>query len=100
MPEQVQIQLRITDETLKGHYANMVNVTRTSPEEFVLDFSMIVPPLGELVSRVVLSPGHLKKLTELLSDQVKKHEQESGSQIEKAEFPSGKIGFVPPSQQS
>ena len=60
MPEQ-QIKIKIRDEDLKGSYSNLMQIWHTK-EEFVLDFFMASPPEGILASRVVMSPGHLKRM--------------------------------------
>lgn len=75
---QNQLQINITPEQAKGSYANLMNVTRT-PEEFVLDFFLVVPPTGSLVSRIVMSPGHLKRTIKVLQEQLNLHEKENGS---------------------
>ena len=52
----------------RGVYANVVNAI-VAQEEVVLDFILSVGPEASLVSRVVLSPAHAKRLGELLSRQ-------------------------------
>ncbi|MCX6797586.1 MAG: DUF3467 domain-containing protein [Candidatus Doudnabacteria bacterium] len=88
---QQQIQVKASDEILKGVYANMVQVGHTG-EEFILDFMNIFPPTGILASRVVLSPAHAKRLAAALLDNVKKYESQFGS-IKLADTPEHKIGF-------
>ncbi len=88
---QQQIQVKASDEILKGVYANMVQVGHTG-EEFILDFMNIFPPTGILASRVVLSPAHAKRLAAALLDNVKKYEAQFGS-IKLADTPEHKIGF-------
>ncbi len=88
---QQQIQVKASDEILKGVYANMVQVGHTG-EEFILDFMNIFPPTGILASRVVLSPAHAKRLAAALLDNVKKYEAQFGS-IKLADAPEHKIGF-------
>lgn len=50
----------------RGVYANVVNAI-VAQEEVVLDFILSVGPEASLVSRVVVSPAHAKRLGELLS---------------------------------
>ena len=52
---QQQMQVKVTDEVLKGVYANMVQVGHAA-EEFVLDFMNLFPPAGIVTARVILSP--------------------------------------------
>lgn len=87
---QQQIQLKTDDQTLKGVYANMVQINRTK-EEFILDFINLFPPMASLNSRVIMSPGHIKRLTGVLNNLVKQYEDEFGA-IEASEQPEG-IGF-------
>jgi len=87
-----QMQVKVTDEILKGVYANMVQVGHT-PEEFILDFMNLFPPTGVLTSRVILSPGHTKRIAAALTDNIKKYEQQFG-EIKESKGPEGKeIGF-------
>jgi Protein of unknown function (DUF3467) len=88
---QQQIQVKAEDKTLKGNYANMVQVGH-SGEEFVLDFMNILPPAGQLVSRVIVSPSHFKRLTAAMQDNLKKYEDQFGT-ISLAVVPDQKIGF-------
>jgi len=88
---QNQIQVKITDEVLKGVYSNLAQVAHT-PEEFVLDFLNIVGGAGIVASRVILSPGHFKRLVAAMADNLKKYEEQFG-QIKASEQPQGKIGF-------
>jgi len=45
-----QVQIKATDEKLKGEYSNAMQILHTK-EEFVLDFLNIFPPTGTLNSR-------------------------------------------------
>lgn len=89
-PQQQQIQIKASDETLRGAYANMMQVAHTK-EEFVLDFMNVLPPQGMLVSRVVTSPGHLKRIVAALQDNLKRYEAQFGA-IAEAAAPEG-VGF-------
>lgn len=70
-----QIQIKATDEKLAGKYANMMQVSHTK-EEFVLDFVNILPPSGQLVSRIILSPAHAKRILLALEDNIAKYESQ------------------------
>ncbi len=74
-----EIQIKAQDEDLRGSYSNAVQVTHTK-EEFVLDFMNIFPwqKLGLLVSRIILSPSHVKRLSMALAENVKKYEDQNG----------------------
>ena len=86
-----QIQIKAKDDDLKGAYSNMMQVLHTK-EEFVLDFFLVSPPTGVLTSRVVMSPGHLKRMIAALKENVEKYEAKFGK-IEEAAAPEGGIGF-------
>ncbi len=73
-----QMQIKATDEILKGVYANMVQVGHT-PEEFILDFMNLFPPAGMLTSRVIISPAHMKRICAALADNLKRYEEQFGS---------------------
>lgn len=86
-----QIQVKASDEVLRGVYSNMAQIGHTG-EEFVLDFINAAPPVGSLVSRVILSPSHAKRLISALQDNIKNYEKQFGT-ISLAVVPDQKIGF-------
>jgi len=86
-----QIQIKAKDDDLKGNYSNLMQIFHTR-EEFLLDFFLISPPTGVLASRVVMSPGHLKRMIKALQENVRKYEEKFG-EIKEAEIPETKIGF-------
>jgi hypothetical protein len=86
-----QMQVKASDEILRGVYSNMVQVGHT-PEEFVLDFINILPPSGLLNARVIVSPSHFKRLALTIQDNLKRYENEYGT-ISLAVVPDQKIGF-------
>jgi len=91
-PQTQQLQIKVKDDDLKGAYSNLMQIIHTK-EEFVFDFFLNAPPQGMLTSRVVVSPGHAKRIAAALSENVKKYEEKFGK-IEAAEMPEEKIGFV------
>jgi hypothetical protein len=86
-----QIKIKARDEELKGNYSNIMQVIHTK-EEFVLDFFSAFAPEGILVSRIIMSPGHLKRLVEVLRQNVKNYEEKFG-QIVQSQIPEIPIGF-------
>ncbi|NCP17038.1 DUF3467 domain-containing protein [Candidatus Kuenenbacteria bacterium CG_4_9_14_3_um_filter_39_14] len=90
--QQRQMQIKIPDEILKGVYANAMQVAH-SREEFILDFLNLSPHMGAGIvsSRVIMSPGHLKRVIAALTENLKKYEEKFGK-IEEAEAPE-EIGF-------
>lgn len=87
-----QMQIKISDEILKGSYANAMQVGHTK-EEFLLDFMNLSPHqgVGIVNSRVIMSPGHLKRVIAALDDNLKKYEARFGK-IEEADAPA-ELGF-------
>jgi hypothetical protein len=88
--QQQQLQIKADDKALQGVYSNAMQVAHTS-EEFVLDFMNVFPPAGTLNARIIVSPGHLKRMVAALADNLTKYEANFGK-IKAAEEP-GEIGF-------
>jgi len=93
MAQQQSIQIKASDEDLKGRYSNTMFIAHTK-EEFIMDFLLISQPQGELVGRIITSPGHMKRIYKALSENIKLYEEKFG-QIEESEGPEPKIGFKP-----
>lgn len=92
-PQPNQIQIKASDEKVKGEYANMMQVMHTQ-EEFVLDFLNVFPPAGTLNSRVIVSPGHMKRIVAALVDNLSKYEKQFGT-VKPSEAPTtNPIGFT------
>lgn len=92
VPQAQQIQISFPEQLKGGVYSNNMIVAHTK-EEFILDFMMIAPPMGAVTSRVILSPGHMKRTISALQDNVKKYEEKFGKITEAEEPGKGKIGF-------
>ena len=95
-PQQQNINIKIPDEILKGVYANNMLVTHTK-EEFILDFINVsfFPPPGQgiVTSKIVTSPGHLKRMVAALQENLTRYESQFGT-IKEAEGASpSEIGF-------
>ncbi len=86
-----QIQIKVKDEVLEGKYANVAQVQHTR-EEFILDFMSIFPPAGTLNSRVIMSPGHFKRMISAMQENLSKYEQKFGN-ITQADEPDTVHGF-------
>jgi len=86
-----QVQVKASDEMLKGVYANIAQIAN-APEEFVIDFINLFPPAGSLVSRVIVSPGHFKRLVAAMQDSLKKYEEQFG-EIKPSDKPQHTVGF-------
>ena len=92
-----EIKVNFPDNLKGGSYCNLLFISHTK-EEFILDFMMVAPPTGAVTSRVIMSPGHMKRTIAALQDNLKKYEKEYES-IKEAPEPQtgkGKIGFPTP----
>ena len=87
----VEVQVTFPEHLKGGVYSNNMVVTHTR-EEFVLDFLMVSPPAGTVTARVILSPGHARRVAAALAENVRKYEAAFGA-IPANEEPQGRIGF-------
>jgi len=76
-----QVQVKVTDDVVGGTYSNHMVVAHTR-EEFFLDFFTMLPQMGKLASRVIVSPGHMKRILRALGENVARYEQSHGSILE------------------
>jgi hypothetical protein len=81
------LNVKISDEELKGRYSNLLRITHTR-EEFILDFINLVPPQGMVTARIVTSPGHLKRIVQALAQNLARYEEAFGT-IPEAADPTG-----------
>jgi Protein of unknown function (DUF3467) len=91
MPEtKPSLNIKITDEELKGRYSNLLRITHTR-EEFILDFINVVPPQGVVTARLVTSPGHLKRIIRALDKNLQLYEENFGDIAEAPEPEGGQL---------
>ena len=79
--ENENIEIQSDPDTLKGVFTNVANIGH-GREEFIIDYLFIQQqpmPFGKLVSRVILTPAHAKRLLQALSDNVQKYEKNFGT---------------------
>jgi hypothetical protein len=89
-PGSVRREVRADETTRRGVYANEAIVAH-GREEFTLDFcffSSLHPRQGQLVSRVIVSPGLAKRLLHALQENVRRYEERLG-EIRIAVDPAG-----------
>ena len=72
-----ELSVKMPESVLPGVYANQMVVQHTR-EEFVLDFVNLFPPGGVVNARVIVSPGHLKRMIGALSENLRKYEDRHG----------------------
>ena len=97
-PPQQGVNIKVEDQILKAVYSNLLFASHTK-EEFILDFLSAFGPQGIEVAKIVVSPGHFKRIVGALNDNLKKYEDqfgkiESGAPgIQPATSESSKFGF-------
>ncbi|MCX5817085.1 MAG: DUF3467 domain-containing protein [Proteobacteria bacterium] len=89
---QQDIKVYFPNEIKGGVYANNMVVAHTK-EEFVMDFIMLAPPEGAVTARIVVSPGHVKRIFNALAENISRYEASFGT-IEVAEEPKGAMGYM------
>ena len=91
-----EIKVSFPEQIKGGVYCNNAIIIHTR-EEFIMDFMMITPPIGAVVSRVIMSPGHMKRTISALQSNLKKYEEKFG-EIKEAPKPAEErhIGFKTP----
>lgn len=86
-----QVQIKADEKELQGQYSNLVMVHHNM-EEFTLNFIYIFPngAQGKLLSSMIVSPGHAKRILKTLEENIGRYESQFGPIKE----PSA--GMVPP----
>ena len=85
------LQIKASDEDLKGRHANLMEVLH-SKEEFFLDFFLIGKPIGQMVGRIIVTPGLMKRIAPVIEKNIEKYEKRF-ERIEEAEEPETTFGF-------
>lgn len=75
-PRQLELDL---GENVRGRYSNVAVITHTATE-VVLDFAAMMPgmPKPQVVSRIVLTPEHAKRLLAALGQNIARYEERFG----------------------
>ena len=78
-PKPTSLSIELNEEVAEGIYSNLVMISH-SPEEFILDFIRVMPgvPKARVKSRVVLTPGHAKRLLAALNDNLQRYQAQHG----------------------
>ena len=76
-----KIPIKFPERILPGVYANQMVVSHTR-EEFLIDFLNVFPPEGVVNARVIVSPGHLKRMIRALTDNLGRYEAKFGAILE------------------
>ncbi len=95
-PAKQQVQIKADEKELLGQYSNLVMIHHNA-EEFTLQFIYIFPNAaqGKLISSLILSPGHAKRLWRALGENISRYETQFGPIGEAPErAPEPTVGFV------
>lgn len=94
-----QVNIELPEDIAEGIYANLAIISH-SQSEFVVDFIRMVPnvPKAKVKSRVILSPGHAKRLHQALTENLKKFETQFGKIKEENKPPMPPMNFTPTAQ--
>jgi len=76
-PDAAAVVIKAEDDVAKGRFSNFAQVASTS-DAFVMDFSFVQGGSGWLLSRILLSPQHAKRLSVALAETIAKHEERFG----------------------
>lgn len=74
-----ELKIRVGEEVASGCYANLAMINHT-PEDFMLDFIFVQPggKQAEVLARVILTPGHYKRLVAAMQQNLQRYEQAFG----------------------
>jgi len=81
MSKQQRVPIKLSEKIAPGVYSNQMVVNHTR-EEFLIDFVNLFPPEGVVTARVIVSPGHLKRMIRALQENLARYEQTHGAVIE------------------
>lgn len=98
-----QLNIELKEDVAQGKYANLAIITH-STSEFVIDFVGVMPgvPKAQVVSRVVMTPEHAKRLMMALNDNIKKFEALNGpiKNIDQSGGPNLPMNFGGPTAEA
>ncbi len=95
-PPQQQVQIKADEKELLGQYSNLAVINHNA-EEFTLNFIYVFPnvPHGKLVSSIIVSPGHAKRLLRAMEENIGRYETQFGPIPETPQSgPPPSVGFV------
>ncbi|MBT4277852.1 DUF3467 domain-containing protein [Candidatus Falkowbacteria bacterium] len=90
---QAKQEVKIADNIPGAEYANFMQ-TNHNKEEFQLVFGNIMAPSGRVVSKIITTPGHFKRIISAMQANLKKYEEKFGEVKESAPVESKEIGFA------
>jgi hypothetical protein len=73
-----EIQINTGDDILRGKYSNNM-IASHSADEFILDWLLNSPSGVHLVSRIIVSPSHVKRIIRALKENLDNYEKQFGN---------------------
>jgi hypothetical protein len=75
-----QVQIKADEKELQGFYSNLMMIHHNT-EEFTLNFIYVFPngAQGKLLSSVIVSPGHAKRIWRALGENLSRYEAQFGT---------------------
>jgi hypothetical protein len=80
-----KMQITADNEVRRGHYSNLALISHRK-EEFIVDFLFVDPQQQSpqegqaiLTSRVILNPGHMKRLYQAIGENIQRYEKNFGN---------------------
>lgn len=99
MNGQQQVQINIDQEKIEAKYCDQTMISH-NPFGFSFDFAQQIPQMNmiKILSRIAMSPEHVKAFSEALADNLKKYEEKFGEieltkQMRDEAVSPKKIGF-------
>ncbi len=79
MENQNELNIELSNEVAQGVYSNLAIITHSS-SEFILDFIKMMPgiPKPQVMSRVIMTAEHAKRLMLALQENIDKFEDQFG----------------------
>lgn len=72
-----QIQIITGDDLSRGRYSNSMMVSH-SADEFMIDWLLNSPNGAHLLSRIIVSPAHVKRIISALKENLDNYEKQFG----------------------
>ena len=79
-----KMQITADNETRRGNYSNLALISHRK-EEFIIDFLFLDPQTqspkegqAHLTSRVIVNPGHMKRLYQAIGENIQRYEKNFG----------------------
>ncbi len=85
-------EVQIADNIPGAEYTNFANISHNQ-EEFQIVFANVMPPSGRVVSKLITTPAHFKRMINAMNENLKKYEEQFGAIKEIVGVNEKEIGF-------